>query len=393
MVKKSSLLIIAYLFACTNLFMSKAYINGIYYLDWISIEIILLFFVSSFRCIPRYFNDDAKDFNMCIIAVIAINMVHIVFTNLKYSQPLSIGLKVSYYYFLLCAFFSFKFYFDSKDKIDFLKRIIVLFVTGCNLFYILRFFITGITGCPHFYLLLLSVPIAMSYILHKTNFLLGLLSIISSVLVRVFLSTNTAFVIIVSSVLVVQVFIYYYHNYLIGRNKVIANTMLFVLIVGIVSFGIVESYVNSVINQDVGTQIRVLAIEYYTEQLVESPVFGLGNLDPNYNSTLYEIVRGGTNKYGGAGQYYFEDIGLIGFICQYGLISLIPIYYMLHGIWKSIKSSDGIEKTQNIGILVMLCGMFISLMPFNKATIQIIPLSFIILYMNAKQSISKGIEM
>lgn len=393
MVKKSSMLLMTYLLACVNLFMSKAYISGIYYLDWIAIEIIIIFFVASFRSVPRRFNDEEREFNLCIIFIVLMNLVHILFTYFKYGQPLSIGLKISYHYFLLFAFFSFKKYFQSVEKICFLKKTLVKFVLLCNIFFLFRYFITGNTGCPHFYLLLLSVPISMSYILYKNNYYLGICSFFSSILVRVFLSTNMAFVIIVSFVVAIQMLAYFYDNYIQSRNIIMANLIIVVVIIILISFGIIEFFINSVINHDIGTQVRVLAIEYYTGKLVDSPIFGIGNLDPNYNSILYEIVRGGVNRYGGTGQYYFEDIGIIGFVCQYGLISLIPIYYMLLGTIKSIRASVGVGKIQSIGVFAMFIGMFISLMPFNKAPIQIIPLAFIILSQNVKQNYSKRIEM
>ncbi|MDO4329868.1 MAG: hypothetical protein Q4C66_11095 [Lachnospiraceae bacterium] len=378
MIKKTSLILLVYFLVCTNFFMAGPYIADIYYLDWIILEMLALCAFFSLRGIPRSLREETKNFELCILWFIVLNLLQVVYTYLKYRQPLMTGVKMVYFSFAMLIYFLLERLVNTKERTDDLKQHLVLFVVLCNIGTLLKYFLLGRRSCPHFYLILLCLPISISYILYKKNTRLGWAALVSSIFVRIFLSSNMAFLIILVAVASVQVYMYFYDKYLSKKNKVLAIFLL-VVVVGILGvLGIIQYYVKSMIYLDIGTRMRVLTIEYFANILKRAPLFGVGTLDPSYSAEFYNFIHGGLNQFGGTGQFYLEDIGIIGTVCQYGLLSLIPIFFMIKGMIISIKNIGNINRHQNIGIFVLILGMFISLSPFNKAPIQVLPLVFLI---------------
>lgn len=378
MIKKTSLILLVYFLACANFFMEGSYIADIYYLDWIILEILALCAFVSLRGIPKRLREETKKFELCTLWFIVLNLLQVVYTYLKYRQPLMTGAKMVYFSFAMLIYFPLERLIDTKERTDDLKRYLVLFVVLCNIGTLLKYFLLGRRSCPHFYLILLCLPISISYILYKKNTRLGWVALVSSIFVRIYLSSNMAFLIILVAVASVQVYMYFFDKYLSKRHKALA-TFLLVVMVGILGvLGIIQYYVKSVVYADIGTRMRVLAIEYFLDILKSTPLFGVGTIDPSYSAEFYNLIHGGLNQFGGMGQFYLEDIGVIGTVCQYGLLSLIPIFFMIKGMIVSIKDTGNINRHQNIGIFVLILGMFISLSPFNKAPIQILPLVFLI---------------
>lgn len=387
MIKKTTLILLIYLLSCTNFFITGSYVFGVYYLDWISLELLVLCAILVLNRVPKSLGDDTRNFECCILWFVVLNIAQIFYTYLKYHQSITVGIKMMYFCFLLIIFFPLNRAFNTQKKAEELKKYLVEFVALCNIGTLLKYFLTGVKSCPQFYLLLISIPISISYVLYRQKSGIGWILLVSSILVRVFLSTNTAFLIIFIAVVIMQIYMYFYDRYLLTRNRVIANFLLFVLIGCLGVFGVIQSYIYTIINLDVGTRMRVLAIEYYIDVLKNAPLFGLGIIDPLVSTDFYKLVHGGLNRYGGSGQFYLEDIGIIGTVCQYGLISLIPLYYMVKGMIHSISKCEGINRLQNIGFFTMTICMFISLSPFNKAPIQILPLLFLMLSNNMRYQI------
>lgn len=384
-IKKDYLMIIIYFLCCTNFFVDGAYRFGLYYLDWIILEFFLLYVLYGIQLKGRIVLYNRKQhFEKCILLLLGINLLQIIYTHYVYHQPLLVCIKMSYFFLILLLYIPLKYTINSKSKNERIKKYLVTFSIVANFYILGRYFMQGIKICPHFYLLLLCLPIAMSYILCKQNTFLGVVLMISSVAVLRWCLSSTAFLIAYLAVSCTEIFFFIWKRIYGQINRKIFIILCVGIMLIIYASGGIQNNIRNGIISEVGNQIRVYAVEYYVNIFKKNPLFGLGLVDPNYSESNYFIVHGGISELGGMNQYYLEDIGVIGFVCQFGLGGILVIYYMFKSLIDATIQATGICRMQNLGILILVIVMCISLAPFNKAPIQIIPLMFLIANNNAQ---------
>lgn len=69
---------------------------------------------------------------------------------------------------------------------------------------------------------------------------------------------------------------------------------------------------------------RIYSIELYTKEFLENPVFGIGLLpDDGSNVTIQKILHGDE------GYANITDIGIIGYIVQFGIVGLVLLIYLI----------------------------------------------------------------
>lgn len=374
-----------YMLGCTGFLLEGYYKFGLHYLDFtvLCLFAIAIIYIISLGCkIPAV--DLTDPFEKMIVAFFAILALQLFYTYKRYSQPLAICVKMAYYYLVIYLYCLLKLMSHNElNKIDF-SKLLVRFSILCNFYVIISYFGRGVKMCPHFYLLLLSFPIAMSYILYKENFYLGLTLMITSLAVYFTVLSSTAYILIYLGSILGLILYYTWEKYH-QKNRLILVFVVASSVILMLMIGVIQSKINELITGEVGNQIRVYAIEYYLDKLKEQPFLGIGLVDPLFSIFNYDIVHGGISPLGGRGQYHLDDVGIIGFICNFGLSVLIVLFYLISGALKYIRESIGIYKAQNIGLCIVGLIMFISLCPFNKAPIQIVPCMLFLFYLNSKR--------
>lgn len=86
-------------------------------------------------------------------------------------------------------------------------------------------------------------------------------------------------------------------------------------------------------SSDMGIQRRFDAIDFYSNQFFENPIFGMGLLGGSKNLINSELL------YGPRGVFYRSDVGIIGFINAFGIVGLIWVGYSIIIMLKAGKKS------------------------------------------------------
>lgn len=377
---------------CTKFFISGLYINGIYYLDVICFMLFAWCFLSIIIYRFKFENTIGKikksTFYYPILAFLIMTIFEMFFSFIRYHQPILSVLKMSYFHFVLVVYFILTVLVDSKEKLDDFKYMLVLFCTLCNIFQIIHVVMYSSSWNPYFYLTMLSFPLVMANALMGKNKIQTSLNLLTTIICVFFVGTNTAIRIAFIIVFITTILMHVIKK--TKSNKFLIKGIIFFIISVCVVGGFVGTYVEKMVNSAVGNQVRVYAMEYYLDQFLQNPLLGMGFIDPNVNKNFYTLVHGKVSPLGGMSQYYIEDVGVVGYIAQFGLIGIVVLVFILIKLYKLIKSCDGIMLVESVGLLGLLFVMFVSLMPTNKAPIQMLPIFLMIMEKNAQISIKTG---
>lgn len=108
-------------------------------------------------------------------------------------------------------------------------------------------------------------------------------------------------------------------------------------------------------NEDVGLIVRKNAINYMIEKSKESQFLGLGLYENSFEDFGYIT---GANK-----GYFYEDVGIFGFVFQYGFVGLIILGYI---IIKIIVLTRRLGKNRiSNTYYIQYCVYTIVILPFN----------------------------
>lgn len=172
-----------------------------------------------------------------------------------------------------------------------------------------------------------------------------------------------------------------YNKQLIKRIMIILGAIFISFI--LINTTIFKSFIS--ISNDATEQwsnkIRVMAIEFYLEQIKEKPIFGTGLIkEKKENVELFYYLRGPLGK------YYKEDIGIIGFVNTYGIVGLICYLClsikMSKIVIKKFKINQQGENFEFVGLYIFFIMCSISLI--YTAAVQIIYLPFVLYLIEEK---------
>lgn len=377
------IMILLLFLCCTKFFVPGRYNFGVYYLDIINLLVMgwCLLIILSQKLIPIKL-DRYGTFAKPILLL----YVFIVFEGIRsiilYGQSIKTILKVSYFYYILLVYFVLSIIINSRSKLEKFKYTFVFLNNICNVLWIIKFLIQLSGFTYHFYLLLFTLPINMSYALKGNYKKTGWFGIFTTGICLFVLSDNTAGRIAFLVVIIGEYLVYYMIHIKRKQEKMISMAIILIIFFISIFCGILGEYIYAIINENVGHQIRISAIEYYINQFCQHPILGMGVIDPLASNSLYQLVHGGVNKFGGVGQYYLEDVGIVGYLNQFGIIGIIIWYIILKNILAIIKRSDQNLVVQNTGFFLLICIMMISLMPTNKAPMPMLPILLTILSKN-----------
>lgn len=100
----------------------------------------------------------------------------------------------------------------------------------------------------------------------------------------------------------------------IGFRLIGIFSIIFVILFASLKFDSIFSSISSYFEDDAGIMIRFKTIEYYWNHILEKPLFGYGFITANRQTATYSIMSG-------IGGYYFrDDVGIVGFLDQFGFL-------------------------------------------------------------------------
>lgn len=106
------------------------------------------------------------------------------------------------------------------------------------------------------------------------------------------------------------------------------------------------------LEKDYGVVAREQAIDFYIAQIKEKPLFGMGIIKPIKGDQSYSLVHGPL------GIYYKDDVGIIGFVNNFGIIGLGWYIFIMYKSYKLLRRLY-INKLLNQNIELLLVYIYI----------------------------------
>lgn len=170
---------------------------------------------------------------------------------------------------------------------------------------------------------------------------------------------------------------------LIITVKGIVNKLKVIAVIGLI--GLV--FVNSPIYQQYldlsqvekgSTDTRVEEVTYYLNETIQSPLFGTGIINAtNPNDYAFNVVRGPN------GSYFQDDVGIIGFANEFGMLGLIWYIWIIVSCFRILveqfKDKSIFAIPENIGIFIFICLTSITLIVMDSVLLVYFPFVLYIL--------------
>lgn len=347
-------------------FMTKNYGNWIW--------VLILFTLLLITCNLLKKDKEQFYFKNFIILYLIINVITMLISTYKYGQPMS--LAISKYKFVVIIFLYFPLNKIVKkigvNKVD--KIIIILAVFSAYAMIIQKFTYPQLTIIHNGNTLrngnfrnFQIQPLVSIAIILLTNYLFYpdikyksktklLISMIPLVYYTIYISsTRSSSIALLGTILLI---IWLNNKERINKKelKIYWNLISFFMFVILIFIGYkysIEIIGNSVSMNESSSINRIGAINHYIDKFIEEPLFGYGLYNTSYE---YGLTLTGANL-----RYYADDVGIFGYIFQYGLIGIVLLIHIGISINKIIMSLDKYNKNKYLGIYIY----FIILLPFN----------------------------
>lgn len=293
----------------------------------------------------RYFTYRCKNkrrFSKYIIITIAILIVSIIISNMKFGQPILYCIVASRYMLLYMIYFPLSKYVEKYGSeylliafmwfgfgvaILFLIQMVIYPIIIFKLNYSFRF--GNIRSYDSLIIISLSCLIGFSKFLYESiirrKVIYMIVVIVDLAELILFSQTRSAIIVL----MVTLIFGLLTYN---SKNKF--SKIGLIILICIIIFTLFNDYfanlltstfmeiTNSEIAKDGTLNVRVLAISFMLNQVKLSPIFGLGYYFSGYGLSSY--ITG--SAYG----YYFGDVGVFGYIFHMGILGVIVsiLYYL-----------------------------------------------------------------
>ncbi len=160
--------------------------------------------------------------------------------------------------------------------------------------------------------------------------------------------------------------LYFKYSQLIKKTGVIGNALKILAIVFVVyySYSLVNNIVNlSISSGEASSLIRLEAYRYYFSKFLSYPILGVGF--SNVNSLINDGI---VNK------LYVDDIGIVGYIAQTGLMGIFVVVVFVKQYLAGIKqlSSNHYKLFSSIGLMIVLLLPFNSLLSTDSSIIYVV---------------------
>lgn len=312
-------------------------------------------------------------FRRVVLYYILINIVSLVVTNIQFGQPIVLGILRYKYIFVVLLYFPLcmMIYRVGTEKI---KKLIVTLTSFLSFVYIMqailypniiflnvnyadRFGFTRFYDGAYFIVIGLFITISYLYAnYNKSGKLKYYLAFLLQISYIVFVAQTRSSIIPILGIIILVLLSRLSFNNVLSYFKVLAMLIIGLIILMPYITDVINSIKTDVARTDGSAQIRVQAKEYVAEKIKENPIFGTGLYNAQYEEGQW--INGSIYK------YYAEDIGIKGFIFQYGYVGMI-LYLVMIG--RFLYLSFRIFKyNREKGILyVIFCAYSCLQMPFT----------------------------
>lgn len=194
----------------------------------------------------------------------------------------------------------------------------------------------------------IMIPISFDKVLSKVDRryrFLYLLNTILGTVDAIFVQMSRSYLVIIA-ICSTFVLLHYLKR---KRRFMIAIIILIVATLVIAKNGVIDFLVHTFLDTTnqyyVSTSARLVAIPYYLYMFIKNPILGFGFLrsDTPY---YYTIMHGST------GQYFVDDVGIIGFMAQGGILALIIYGAFLYRIISDYRTIKNKSDRHFFGILL-----------------------------------------
>lgn len=302
-------------------------------------------------------------------ALLLLVVIEVMWTYLRYHQPISLTFKEAFYYFVpflgYYTFLQYKEDIELDEVEDILVKVsIIASVVALIVFFLYTFFGINIlqlndssrdnfrNGTIRFAIgsmvSNISVVISITRLMQKR---IKNLDVLNSffVFLNIWLvdKSRTALLYIVMMVLIAI---------LMGEKagkfrKVIVSIGIAGCAVGaFLFFGSLSNEISAYFNADAGIMMRFNTIEFYMTQFREHPILGMGLLSSSKEVAGWQLL------YGEAGYFYRDDVGLVGLLNKFGICGLIWIISFLITVIKKEKRTN-LQEGETIRNIVIYCAV------------------------------------
>lgn len=344
--------------------------------DIIYIFIILLI-LFMFNSIKRY-NYKFKEF---IIMFFFMLIISILITHFKFGQPIYLALLCYRYNLFFLAYFPICIIINHCNIAKLKDFLIKLSVLLCILFFIQVMFNNKIvifhldiserfdrartfTGVS---IILIGILLNFVNILYKKN-IKYIIFFLVQIFYILYIVQTRSITICLFMTLIIALLISITKISLSKKIKIIGVILIGSLLLLPYIIPLYQSSIDDITNNSGNYHVRAIENEFYLNKLEESPIFGIGWYNTKY-SGFYNII--GTDQ-----GMYLSDIGIYGYLFEYGYVGLfIYIYLFLKMLILSIKIYR-IDKPDGLFFLMYI--MFTNFM-FQYSCVLNIPQSIIYL--------------
>ncbi|KIP21008.1 Lipid A core - O-antigen ligase [Anoxybacillus ayderensis] len=277
-------------------------------------------------------------FKGVILFYLLLNITSLILTNVEFGQPIFLALMRYKYTFLALLYFPLciMIYKVGADRI---KKLIVTITSLLSFIYISQsvlyptFIFLKVNYAERYgftrfydgaYFVTIGLFITISYLYKNYNryekfkYYIAFLFQISYI---VFVAQTRSSIIPILIIIIFLLLSKLSVNNVLSYFKVAFFLFLGVIILAPYVTNILDSIKVDLNRTDGSAYIRIQAKEYMKEKIKENPILGLGLYHGEYEEGKY--LNGSIYK------YYAEDVGIIGFIFQYGFVGLLLYIVMI----------------------------------------------------------------
>lgn len=272
-------------------------------------------------------------FRGIILIFILINLVSLINTVFQFNQPLILAILRYKYIIVLMLYFP-MYIMIVQVGLEKFKKLLVVLSAILSFFYIVQSFLYPSViilnvnyadrfGVTRFYdgafFITVGFFLTISYI-YKGN-LKYYIPLLLQLSYLVFVAqTRSAIIPIILIIIIIIISKVSIRN--VSRNlKLIAIFVFGMLALSPYISDVFESINNDLNRTEGSAYIRVMAQEYMVQKIEENPFLGVGLYHNDFQEG--KVIDGSIYS------FYAEDVGIIGFIFQYGLMGLIVLIWML----------------------------------------------------------------